>query len=325
MSKPIRILSIDGGGIRGVIPAMILARIESLTGKPIAELFELIAGTSTGGILTLGLTKPGPDGRPQYPAAEMVGLYQQEGGRIFHRPALRKILALGNLAEDKYPPAGIESVLERYFGESRLKDALTDVIITSYETERRFPFFFKSRNARARADYDFAMKLVARAASAAPTYFEPLKLDSAVPRDYYSLIDGGVYANNPAMCGFVEARTTHPECGDFLLVSLGTGEFTRPLPYQGLKGWGVARWAKPLLDVVFDCVSSTVDYQLRQLLPPGAGSSRRYWRFQARLDKETDALDDTRPTNVRALTLLAEGLMRERCDDLQLLCEDLMN
>ena len=62
MSKPIRILSIDGGGIRGVIPAMILARIESLTGKPIAELFDLIAGTSTGGILTLGLTKPGPDG-----------------------------------------------------------------------------------------------------------------------------------------------------------------------------------------------------------------------------------------------------------------------
>ena len=97
-----------------MIPAMILARIESLTGKPIAELFDLIAGTSTGGILTLGLTKPGPDERPQYPAAEMVALYQQEGGRIFHRPALRKILSLGNLAEDKYPPAGIESVLRAY-------------------------------------------------------------------------------------------------------------------------------------------------------------------------------------------------------------------
>ncbi|RPI15034.1 MAG: patatin [Acidobacteriales bacterium] len=325
MNKPIRILSIDGGGIRGVIPAMILARIESLTGKPIAELFDLIAGTSTGGILTLGLTKPGPEGKPQYPAAAMVALYQQEGGRIFHRPALRKILALGNLAEDKYPPAGIESVLERYFGESRLKDALTDVIITSYETERRFPFFFKSRNARARADYDFAMKQVARAASAAPTYFEPLKLDSALPRDYYSLIDGGVYANNPAMCGLVEARTMWPDARDFLLASLGTGEQLKPLPYDKVKGWGLAHWAKPALEIVLDAVSSTVDYQLRQLLPPGEGSCRRYWRFQARLDRENDALDDARPTNVRALTLLAERLMRERCDDLRLLCEDLVN
>jgi uncharacterized protein len=93
VSRPVRILSIDGGGIRGVIPATILARIELLTGKPICELFDLIAGTSTGGILTLGLTKPGADRTPSHSAAQMIALYEDEGGRIFHQSALRKLRA----------------------------------------------------------------------------------------------------------------------------------------------------------------------------------------------------------------------------------------
>jgi hypothetical protein len=324
MSNLLKILSIDGGGIRGIIPAMVLARIEELTGKPISELFDLIAGTSTGGILALGLTRPGAGGKPCFTAAGMMALYEQEGWRIFRRSTLRKIVTLGNLAEEKHKADGIESVLEQYFGESRLKDALVDVIIPSYETERRFPFFFKSRNARSRADYDFPMKAVARATSAAPTYFQPLKLDAGAPRDYYSLIDGGVYANNPAMCGYVEARTTFPLRGDICVVSLGTGELTKPLRYQALKRWGRVNWAQPILGIVLSGVSSTVDYQLRQLLPPAADGRKRYWRFQLRLGDDTEALDDARPRSIRALKLLAEAMIRERADDLKLLSEQLM-
>ncbi len=211
---------------------------------------------------------------------------------------------------------GIEGVLEKYFGETTLKDALAEVVVPSYDTERRIPFFFKSGNAKTKDGYDFPMKTVARATSAAPTYFEPVMLGASDPWDYYSLIDGGVFANNPAMCGFVEARTSHPEAADFLVVSLGTGELTRRLPYKEIKGWGLARWAQPILQVVFDGVSSTVDYQLRQLLTSKPGGGRRYWRFQVRLDKRTDAMDDARPETVRSLKLLAADMLRSQTDDL---------
>lgn len=324
MLKPLKVLSIDGGGIRGVIPAMVLAAIESRTGKPVSELFDLIAGTSTGGILALALTKPDAHGKAQYSAADVVSFYEKQGRRIFHEPAFAKILSLGNLLDERYPSEGIEAVLDEYFGETRFGEALVDVLIASYETERRFPFFFKSRSARTRYDYDFPMKAVARATSAAPTYFEPYKLTTGGLREYYSLIDGGVYANNPALCGYVETKAHYPQREEVLVVSLGTGELTRPLRYEDARRWGLAGWAKRILDVVLDGASTTVDYQLRQLLPPGPDGSRRYWRFQVRLHEDNEALDDARPRNIRALKLLAESLIRERSEDLNLLCEKLV-
>lgn len=322
MSRTIRVLSIDGGGIRGVIPAMVLAEIEKVTERPIAESFDLIAGTSTGGILALALTKPDASGKPAYSACDLVSLYEQQGHRIFHRNTWHRLHAAGNLLDEKYPAEGLEEVLAQYFGEARLKEALTDVLITGYETERRFPFFFKSANARVNPEYDFPMRLVARATSAAPTYFEPLKLPAEGTAGYYSLIDGGVYANNPSMCALVEAITRNPEADNFLVVSIGTGESTYPLRHEDIKDWGLASWAQPVLNIVFDGVSNTVDYQLRQLLT-GPGEPPRYWRFQLRLDSQTGSMDDASPDHIRRLKLLAESLIRERSVDIQTLSASL--
>jgi len=325
MPKRVKILAIDGGGIRGVIPAVVLAEIERLTQKPAASLFDLIAGTSTGGILALALTRPDAQGKPQYSAADVIGLYENEGSKIFHRSLWHWIGALGNVAEEKYPSQGIEDVLERYFGASRLQDATTEVLITSYEIERRFPFFFRSRHARTRPDYDFPMKWVARSTSAAPTYFEPCKLNATPPEDYYALIDGGVYANNPAMCALVEAKTTQPEAQDFLVVSLGTGEQFRRIPYDKAKGWGLAQWAQPVFEIVLDGVSSTVDYQLRQLLAPAADGTRRYYRFQTRLEPGSEGMDNASADNIRNLMLQGEALVRDRAEDLKILCQQLLD
>ncbi len=102
------ILSIDGGGVRGIIHAMILAELERRTGKRIHELFGLIAGTSTGGVLALGYARPGAEGGPEYTAADLVDLYGNEGHRIFHRSVWHRMRAVGNLAEEKYSSEGIE-------------------------------------------------------------------------------------------------------------------------------------------------------------------------------------------------------------------------
>jgi len=135
----LRVLSIDGGGIRGVIPATVLAEIETRTQARIAELFDLIAGTSTGGVIALGLVKPSSDDetRPQFAASELVDLYEKEGHRIFARSPWHHLVALDNLLDEKYESVGIESVLKQYFGDVPLSKAVTETLITSYELRAR--------------------------------------------------------------------------------------------------------------------------------------------------------------------------------------------
>jgi uncharacterized protein len=317
-----KILSIDGGGIRGIIPATILAEIERRTGKPISSLFDLIAGTSTGGIITLGLTVPNTHGNSEYQAADLVRLYEEHGHKIFNQSIWRKINTLNSLLDEKYPSYPLERILSHFFKRTYLSEALTDVLVTSYEIERRSAFFFKSTKAKKDRKRDFLMRDVARATSAAPTYFEPEKIPTSDLTEYYALIDGGVYANNPTMCALVEAMTMYPEEKDFLVVSLGTGEVTKPIFYDDAKNFGIARWARPILDVVWDGVNDTVDYQLKQLLPSDKGV-RKYYRFQMHLEDANAAMDNINLVNLRALKLYAENLLMEQSDTIDILCEQL--
>ncbi|MCD6015099.1 MAG: Patatin [Solirubrobacterales bacterium] len=308
MAPPYRILSIDGGGIKGLIPAVVLDRVEQRVGRPIADCFDLIAGTSSGGILAVALTRAGGDGRPQWAAAELIELYESEGPRIFDRTLLKTLSSLFAIEDEKYPRANLERPLNRYLGDAMLSDALTDLLIPAYETEQRFPFFFKRRRAREDPAHDFAIREVAYATSAAPTYFEPLRLETADDVEHFSLIDGGVYASNPAMCAYAEAQRYNPERA-VMLVSLGTGELTRSLPYDELTGWGLREWIwpdTPILNVVFDGMSDAVEYQLTQLLDDGS-----YFRFQPQLDRARDDLDDASAENLRALKLQATRLLAE--------------
>lgn len=325
MPRTFRILSIDGGGIRGLIPALVLAELERLTGRPIADCFDLIAGTSTGGILALGLACPGPGGGPRYRAQDLADLYLKEGARIFDESPWRRLTNPMGLRAAKYPPEGIEGVLMQYFGEQRLQEALTEVLVTAYDLEKRDAFFYRRRRAREDARYDVPMRVAARATSAAPTYFEPALV--AWPGERDVLVDGGVFANNPAMCAYAEARQALLKEGregeDILLVSLGTGLYSRPFRYEDAKGWGVAGWAKPVLDVIFDGVADTVDYQLRQLLPEAAGGLARYHRFQTDLDADLSEMDDTSPAHLAGLRRAAEGILQRQAAEVAALAERL--
>ena len=141
-ARPVRILSIDGGGIRGIIPAMVLADIERRTGRRISELFDFVTGTSTGGLLALALTLPGQEGQPRCTAYDLVRLYESEGEQVFSRTLWHKVRALGNLVDGKYPIAGIEKVLATYFGEALLSGMIragwspADLLCTARRPER---------------------------------------------------------------------------------------------------------------------------------------------------------------------------------------------
>lgn len=321
MTDVLKVLAIDGGGMRGVIPAAVLSAIEDRTNTPVAKLFDLVAGTSTGGILALGLVKPGENGEPEYSASDLSELYETEGKHIFDRSLWHRLIAFDSLLDEKYEANGIESVLERYFGDVPLSKALTETLVTSYELETREPWFFARHKALKDPSYDFPMKFVGRATSAAPTFFEPEELKATKPHG--GLVDGGVYANNPAMCAYVEAKDLHPEHDEILVVSLGTGQHTRPIHYAEAKGWGLAMWAKPILNVVFDGVSDTVDHQMKILCRDSDDGDPRYYRFQTELDVGSDDMDNATATNLAILKQKAQQLIDEKSEELDKLCQEL--
>jgi patatin-like phospholipase/acyl hydrolase len=310
VAKPIRVLAIDGGGIRGIIPATVLADLELRAGRPVAELFDLVAGTSTGGILALALTAPGDDGAPRWRAAEVADIYVREGPRIFHRSVFDRIRSAEGALDEKYPSDGLVDVLRESFGDVRLRQALADVLVTAYDTVSRTPFFFRSSRAREHAEHDWLVRDAAHATSAAPSYFEPVQLDG------FSLIDGGVFAANPAMCALAEVlRAREPH--DVLMLSVGTGQQTRPLPWKKVRDWGALEWARPIIDILLDGQSDTVDFQSREVLED------RYWRIQTELRQASDDLDDASEENLRALGEEANALVAREADTLAAVAEAL--
>lgn len=292
---PYRILSIDGGGVRGLVAALVLAELEARAGRPVAQLFDLVAGTSAGAILALGLLRPDAAGTgPRWQARELVDMYEVGGPRIFHRSHWRYARTANGFLGPKYDAAELETELRERLGDTHLSQSLRDVIVPTYDTHRREPYFFKHTPGRGGGGGDPLMRVVARASAAAPTYFPPVRVHDAEVGQRW-LVDGGVGANNPALCAYAEVRRSRPEA-DVALVSVGCGQLSTDFATSRMRRAGALLWARPLFDVVLDGQEKVTDYQARQLLP-----STRYWRLQADLRDSSERIDDSSPANLRAL------------------------
>jgi predicted acylesterase/phospholipase RssA len=327
------VLAVDGGGIRGIVPARVLQEIERRTRRPTCELFDLVAGTSTGGLVALGLSAPAIGGAtsPAYTASDLVALYRDHGGEIFHRPAWRRATTLGGLVGARYPARALEELLEARFGGTMISAALTELVIPSYDLSRPGPFFFKRRYPRQDEAWDVPMALAARATSAAPTYFAPAPLEPFADEPPYALVDGGVFANDPAVSAYAEALDLWGADVEIHVVSVGTGQPPQtparggriPVPYREARRWGLARWARPLVDVVFDGIADAAEYQMKRLCHHGDDAHPRYHRLQSPLPTADHALDDASPGNVRRLLDDALALLHEEDERLDALCATL--
>jgi patatin-like phospholipase/acyl hydrolase len=307
------VLSIDGGGIRGLIPAVILAKLEealAARGLPTAleRHFDLICGTSTGGIIAAGLTTPHPGGgdRAAFNAADLVKLYKEDGATIFARPWWRALTSV--FRDAAYDARPLESMLQERLGEARLRDARTRVTLTAYDIEARRAVFMTNTE---RDPEDYAVWEAARATSAAPTFFPPaqvapLRAGEPITR---TLVDGGVFANDPVFSAFVEARKNGFAAGDIHILSLGTGIATRSYPYREARNWGLIDWlrpsnATPIISILMHGQASSAAYLANRLL--NDAEAPRYERIDMRLTAPAkDDLDDTSPDNLRALEDLA--------------------
>lgn len=310
MHSNFRILSIDGGGIKGIIPAQLLvaleAKLQQQSGNPdarIGDYFDLIAGTSTGGLLACLLLAPDGEGkRPRYTAKELVQLYLRQGRFIFGRTLWQRVSSLNGIIDEKYHARMLESVIASKVGDLRLSQLLKPCMITSYSIKKRQTVFFTQHNSGKGDKHDVMVRTVARATSAAPTYFEAA-FDDEDGDDAEGYIDGGVFANNPAMCAYVEAHKLVPgglSPANTTMLSLGTGQYKQSYTHQQVKDWGIGRWARPLLSILMSSSAETVDYQLRQLFS-AADRHEHYLRIQPVLPRGSEAMDNVSEHNLKAL------------------------
>lgn len=318
MSKKIKILSIDGGGIRGIIPGTILNYIESeiqkRTNNPdsrLADHFDLVAGTSTGGILTCTYLMCDENGQSKYSAADALNIYLERGGDIFSLSFWRKLWTIFGIRRPKYSVDALESALHDYFGDTMTADLKRPCIITSYDIRDRKAVFFNKVDGVNNPVRNYKVKDVARATSAAPTYFKPARIKSAIDAPLV-LVDGGVFANNPTLCAYAEARTldfgkqdtpgniAFPSAEDMFVLSLGTGTDQEPYYYDKAKNWGMVSWIQPIIDIMMSGNSETVDYQLKQMFK-AVKKQGSYHRIQPSLHNAKSQMDDVSPQNLNAL------------------------
>ena len=331
-----KILSIDGGGIRGIIPGRILVELETKlqerTGNPqarVADFFDFFAGTSTGGILTCLYLCPDKDNPAisRFSAQEAVDLYLKKGGHIFDTTVWQRVRSGGGVLDEKYDAEPLEKLLKRYFGDVRLSQLRKPCIIPAYDIERRESHFFAQHDfARKGPGSDFLIRDVARATSAAPTYFEAANIDS-LSQVSYSLVDGGVFANNPALCAYSEVRNARkdPKAADMMIVSIGTGSQNRPYEYADAKNWGQIGWVRPVIDIMMAGASETTDYHLTRMFS-AVNQSDQYIRLQpANLGDASPDMDDAREKNIKALLQVGTETAQNCHDELNRIVEILVN
>lgn len=330
MERKVTILSIDGGGIRGILPAVILEYVEKKlrekTGNEdarLADFFDMIAGTSTGGILSCLYIHPS-----RIPAERAVDLYAGNGKKIF-RPRIPLLNRVLNLFTSRYPAGGIEKALNDAFGDSLLSQAGTHSLITAYDIERRRSVFFTVPKAKARPGRDYRLKDVARATSAAPTYFDPASITPAGGGEVQTLVDGAMFANDPALCALVEARKTpfrkhaNPVIGNLYMVSVGTGKESKGFDPDRASRWGIAGWAVPVVDMLMTASPEVVGYQLKQLFSV-AGCEDCYVRLNPGLFGANTAMDDASDGNIETLKYAGETFVSDNMPVLDEIVDELI-
>lgn len=265
-----RVLSMDGGGIRGVLTARLLERLQEAQPGWLDRV-ELFAGTSTGGLLALGLAAG-------WSPVEARQLYEKFAGQVFADSPLDDLRDLGNAVGAEYDLDGLRAVLLELFQDMRLSELPKKVLIPSFDLDNRSstpnvrrswkPKFFHNFSGPDSDGHELVVDVALRT-SVAPSYF-PI---------YQGYIDGGIVANNPAMCALAQALD--PDTGgqrlvDVALLSISTGRYPRYLTSND-GDWGWVQWAQPMIDIVLEGMADVADYQCERVM------SRRYHRLDPEL------------------------------------------
>jgi len=293
-----RVLSIDGGGVRGIIPAVWCAHLETQLGRPLYEVFDVIAGTSTGALIACVLGAG-------IPAARLPDLYIENARTIFPGTCQRLLdkirrIPTEGFSSPKYDPRGLESVLRDTLGALVLADAKTRLVLPTYSLNESRAVVLDSEV----EDHKYVfMHAACRASSAAPTFFaaQPLLIPSSPDGEEHVLIDGGVAINDPALAGAM-ALVDAGACNlhEIEIVSFGTGKSPPVKDKEFAMESGIVDWGLDLVSVLLDAGADHTGYLARRLFRD------QYHRVQCFLPQELYKIDNASPSNLRALVGEAE-------------------
>lgn len=305
MKRPRIIISIDGGGILGMIPAMVLAEIERRTCRHTVDYASLFGGTSTGGILACALAQP--NGKvPARSAEEIPALYRDKGPEIFHRSFWYRIKSGDGYMAPKYPIDGLARVMREYMGKVRMSEALRPTFVTTYDLAASTPLFIKSHT----NGVSFYMADAVIATAAAPSYFPPHQVGPHV------LIDGGIFAKNPAICAWREAVGLWGLDQPYIVLSLGTGMNDHPVSYDVAKGAGPIGLIKDvgIIGRTMDGQCDTANHIMEGL------PNTTFIRLDYRMTVE-GRMDDASKDNLNKLEKAGQKLIQKNSDTLDWLCD----
>ncbi|XWS14670.1 hypothetical protein CRYUN_Cryun35bG0029200 [Craigia yunnanensis] len=339
----ITILSIDGGGVRGIIPGVILSFLESelqkLDGEQarIADYFDVIAGTSTGGLVTTMLTAPDEKNRPLFAAKDIKAFYYEHGPRIF--PQNRFLFSgftkiIKRVMGPKYDGKYLRGILKERLGNTRLHQTLTNVVIPTFDIKLLQPIIFSSYEVKKSPCLNALLSDICIGTSAAPTYlpahyFETEDSEGKVKK--FNLIDGGLAANNPALVAIGEVTKQinrgHSDFSSikagnhynrFLVLSIGTGSKKLAEKYSAKQAaqWGVIGWLTsghsiPLVNAFTEGSADMVDFHISVIFK-AFSSENNYLRIQDdKLKGELSSVDVSTKENLNKLAKVAENLLNK--------------
>lgn len=298
---PYLILSIDGGGIRGMIPITILAHIEEELGAPIGQIFDCIAGTSIGGILALALSQPHPENPnlPKMTACEVAQFLKEKGPIVFERTTMQAIQSVDGVRTPKYTNNNLKQILVEQFGDTKLNEAVTDVLTPSFDLNQGRPaVFFHVKGEETKKP--LLMRDVGLATAAAPIYFPSHTVDEL------NLVDGGLVANNPALLAYMKAAGHIDPNRDIFILSIGTGLMPKkPIPPAESENYGMIQWLPLIFDLIFQSNQDVLTLQFKLIKYVG-NAPITLVRLQPTLHKASqEQLDNATPRNIEALQKIA--------------------
>ncbi len=329
------VLCIDGGGIRGLVPARILQEIEERTGKPISELFDMIGGTSTGAILAAGLSVPDDKDKtkPKHSALELKNFYYTYGPGIFPELKFKSLRRLSSSA--MYDPKPLEDALRLKLGDSKMKDSLTHLLIPATDIKNFRPVWITNikgmKDKSAEGWSSMLMRDAVRASTTAPTYF-PSKYYQTTPNEdmpnvthRHALIDGGFFAGNCMRRLMTQAKKIAPPDAEIVVVHLGTGNVENTLSPEEFNKLGpIGMISKSngnlLLSLVINMSLMDVANDLREEI------GDRFISFDGIIDTENDknaptaTMDDASHENLKALEKFAEKVIKDNDTEMERLC-----
>lgn len=342
-----RILAIDGGGVRGLVAAVLLDALDQErrrlgADRPICDCFDLIAGTSTGAIIAAGLTAPNDAGTgPRAGAGDLRTLYRTRAREIFPRGLWRMIPVFGRLRQffgPLYRPEPLMGVLRDTLGDLTFADLRGNLLISSYAIDPRAAAFYRGGPAyeAARADGRLGPDVTPPArgvrlvdavtgSAAAPSYFPPHQIPDAVTGQSTTVIDGGVFLNDPALLAYADARMLYPD-DDIRVLSIGSGRLVDPYPFDIARGWGFYEWLSPfgryrtpLISAISDGQARAVNAQMKKLL----GANYHRLDYDLASGYGSPHLDDASRRNLKRLEKGAEQMAEEMKSDLTAIAQEI--